>query len=353
MTIQRPLVPEDLRRSRPAGDLFYKLATAYLRSQLAKCSIEKAARQLFTTDDALLVTRATVSPATTTTTGWAAELGRQMVSDVLQALTSLSAAANLIGAGVQVSLDGIASLRVPGRQVNPASPGAVWVAEGSPAPVRAQSVFAGPTLTPHKLLSITTFTGEQARSSNIEAFVRAALSEALALALDLKMFSADAATAAAPAGLLNGLTPIAAAPITGQSTLAAAAGDVAAIVKAIAAAGGGANVVFVASPAQATSLNFFRGPFSPSAWPSAAVPDKTVIGIEAQSFVSGFGSTPEFDMTEGSVVHMEDTSPGAVVASSPTRSLWQTECVGLKATLKGSWAMRTPGHVAFVSGTNW
>jgi capsid protein len=220
--------------------------------------------------------------------------------------------------------------------------------------VRAQAVFGGPTLTPHKLLTISTFTGEQARSSNIEAFVRAALSEALALALDLKMFSADAAGGGAPAGLLNGVAAIPATPLTdGQVPQYAGITDVSNIVKAIAGAGGGANVVFVAAPAQATAINFFRGPFGASAWPSAAVPDKTVIGIEAESFVSGFGSQPTFDMTEGSVVHEEDTNPGAVVANAPTRSLFQTDAVALKATLKASWAMRTPGHVAFVSGTNW
>jgi hypothetical protein len=82
---QRLLVPEDYRRSRPRGDLFFKLATAYLRSQLGKTSLERAARQLFNSDDALLVTRAAVSPATTTTTGWAAELAGQMVWDVCRA----------------------------------------------------------------------------------------------------------------------------------------------------------------------------------------------------------------------------------------------------------------------------
>jgi HK97 family phage major capsid protein len=351
---QRLLVPEDYRRNRPRGDLFFKLATAYLRSQLGKTSLERAARQLFNSDDALLVTRAAVSPATTTTTGWAAELAGQMVWDVLQSITSLSAAASLIGEGQRVSLDGITTLKVPGRQVNPAAPGATWIAEGLPSPVRVQAVFAGPTLTPHKLLSISTFTGEQARSSNIEQFVRAALSESLALALDLKMFSADAATAAAPAGLLNGVTPIAATPASGNNTAnVIAVADVAALVKALAASGGGLNPVFIASPAQAVVLKVFTGPLDAPIFPSAGVPDRTLIAVESESIVSGFGSTPTFDMSEGSILHEEDTSPGAVVANAPTRSLFQTDAIGLKATLKGAWAMRVPQHVQFVTATNW
>ena len=42
-----------------------------------------------------------------------------MVSPLLQQITYLSAAASLIGRGVHVSLDGIASLRIPGRVFDP------------------------------------------------------------------------------------------------------------------------------------------------------------------------------------------------------------------------------------------
>jgi hypothetical protein len=338
------------RAIRPAS-LFFRLAASHLKSRVEKISIEKAARTLFDGDSAMLITRATASPATTTGAGWADVIAAAMISDLLTSISSLSAAASLIGAGIQVSLDGIGSLKIPGRLVNPALAG-TWVAEGSPAPVRTQSVFAGPTLTPRKLVALATFTNEQAASSNIEPFVRAALSEALALALDLKMFSADAATTAAPAGLLNGVAAIPATALGGQSPNVVAAADLGNIVKAIAANGGGQSVVFVASPAQANTLSMFGNGSTP-VYASATVPDKTIIGIEAASFVSGFGSVPTFDVSTGSVVHEEDTSPSAVVASAPTRSLFQTDCLGLRAILRAAWAMRVTGHVAWVSGTNW
>jgi hypothetical protein len=275
-----------------------------------------------------------------------------MVSGVLQSITSLSAAAGLIARGLHVDLDGIGSLRIPGRVVNPTLAG-TWIAEGLAIPIRALTLFAGPTLTPKKVACIATFTGEQAKSSNIEAFVRAALSEMLALALDLKMFSSDAATAAAPAGILNGVTPLTATPVTGNAPSSAAVADIGNLVKALAANGGGLNPVLIGSAAQAMTLKVFAADWDAPVLASATIPDKTLIAVEAESFVSGFGAMPTFDMAEAAVVHEEDTSPGAVVASSPLRSLWQTDCVGLKATLKGSWAMRVPGHVAFVSATNW
>jgi hypothetical protein len=64
---------------------------------------------------------------------------------------------------------------------------------------------AGPMLRPRKLAVITSYTNEQANSSNIEQFVRVAIGEASALALDARMFSAVADDGAGPAGILNGL----------------------------------------------------------------------------------------------------------------------------------------------------
>lgn len=205
-----------LRPRRQQSAPIFKTAAVMLRAHVSKTTVDKAARELFGKDHGLdFQTRAASSVATTTDSAWAGVAGPQMVSPLLQQITYLSAAASLIGRGVHVSLDGIASLRIPGRVFDPTA--AAWISESAPAPVTMPSVAAGPTLKPHKILVITTFTREQAESSNIEQFVRLALSEAAAAAIDTKLLSADAETSASPGGILAGATHV---------TPAAASGDV-------------------------------------------------------------------------------------------------------------------------------
>src|SRR5262249_58491967 len=80
--------------------------------------------------------KAATVPAETAVTGWAQEIARVAIYDMIQSVTSLSAAAEVISRGLKITMDGIAVHRVPGRVVNPAQAGA-WIAEGNPAPARA------------------------------------------------------------------------------------------------------------------------------------------------------------------------------------------------------------------------
>ena len=136
-----------------------------------------------------------------------APIARVSIYDLVQTITSLSAGAEVISRGLQLSLDGVAELRAPGRVLNAAAAGQ-WVQEGMAAPVRALSFSNAATLRPRRLSVISVFTREMVESSNIEAIVRQTLGEATGLALDAKMFSTDAAIASAPAGLFAGVAPI-------------------------------------------------------------------------------------------------------------------------------------------------
>ena len=89
-----------------------------------------------------------------------------------------------------------------------------FVQEGAAIPVR-QFSFTGPQLTPRKFATLTEFTYEifQHSKPTIEALIKAALTESVALALDAAMFSTTAGDAIRPPGLLQGiaaLTPSAA-----------------------------------------------------------------------------------------------------------------------------------------------
>jgi len=190
-----------------------------------------------------VILRSATTPATTTTIGWAKELAATSILDLVQSITSLSAAAEVIDGGLKTNLDGVAELRIPACVLNAAAAGA-WVAEGQPTPVHALSFSNAAILHPRRLSVISIFTREMAESSNIENITRQTLGEATGLALDQKMFSADAASANAPAGLFNGVTPL--TPTTGGG-LTAMEGDLKSLFAALAASSGGETAVIVAA----------------------------------------------------------------------------------------------------------
>jgi hypothetical protein len=209
-------------------------------------------------------------------------------------------------------------------------------------------------LTPHKLNVITSFTREMAESSNVEAFVRQLLSESAALAIDKTLFGTQADDGVTPAGLLNGITALTAATSTVGRADAMVA-DIENMVAAIAAAGGGASVVFVASPPQAIAMQIVVGPrFADAVFASTVLPAKTIIAIEARSLVATVDSVaPEFDVKQSPTLMMS-TTPTDVIAGGPTRSMFQIDAIALKMSLRNmDWKLRVAGHVAWVRNVNW
>jgi hypothetical protein len=352
----RALVPEDLDRGRPRDVIDRALAAHFL----AKANEQPVDGYLY--DDLpvrLLLTRSATTPATSGTTGWAAELAATSVADVIAAIAPSSAAAALIGLGLQVPFDHAAAIRVPGR-VSLGTDAGGWTGEGLPLRVRRMDL-SGVTLTPCALGAACVFTNEL-RDHSLRAVGKVAselLNEAVALLLDSNLFSNAAASAGvSPAGLLNGVGGITAATGGGVNALAK---DVESLVGALAAAGGGTNPVFIAAPGQVAAIRIWAGPkFDYPVLASAALAAGTIVAIEAKSFVSGFSATPSFDTSDQSVVHLEDTSPAQVattgspnVVAAPLRSLWQSNCTAVKMILRCAWGMRTTGHVQFVSSTTW
>jgi len=351
-------LPSDLglEATRPATYLT-RAATAHLRAFAKKSTPARIAEQMFARDNVTLeiLRRSATTPATTSTTGWATELARVAIYDLVQSATSVSAAAELIERGLKLNMDGIAEFRVPGRVVNAAGAGQ-WVAEGAPAPAR-QLVFSNAAiLQPRKLSVLVVFTFEQVTSSNIEEITRQTLEEAVGFALDQKMFSADAASASAPAGLFAGIAPVTAA--TGGGPVAMTT-DLSKLFAALAANGGGKNAVVVAAQAQANTLKLNAGPqFTVPIIASTGLAAGTVSVIESASFVSGFSSTPEFRVGDQAAYHAEDTAPTDITGGTPSpavpvKSLWQTHSIGMKMDLFCSWGLRAAGHAQWLSGASW
>jgi len=355
--MNRPLVPEDVpggvRRARPSIYL-YRSAAAYVRAHVMNSTPEAAARSLYGNDVVTAeILKAATTQATTTSTGWAGALAQQAIEDLLLETTVASAASALIQKGLRVSFDGRASIRIPGRTLSPQDAGG-WTGEGQPIRVRNLHATAGPILTPRKLAAICVYSREQASSSNIEAFVRADMSDAVRLSLDTTLFGTQADDGTTPGGILNsvsGLTPTAGG---GMNALEA---DLKNLTAALVTAGAGANPALITNPIQAMSLKLVGGPkFDLPVLMSNSIAAGTVIMVEPSSFVSAFDPLPEFSVTDQDLIHMEDTNPADIVAGGgaavPVKALYQVDCLALKMRLRASWGMRAP-HVAYLTGATW
>jgi Phage capsid family len=273
-----------------------------------------------------------------------------IVQHFVEALGPLSASGALANEGISLSSFGRGLVSVPSFAPGEAS----FVAEGAPIPAK-QFVSTGPTLSPYKLATIVTLSAELLEHSDAETLVRTALIESVALGLDRVLFSASAAVAGQqPAGLLNGiagLTPT----VAGGAKSDVMADDLAKLMNAIAPVAG-AGFFVVAAPEQATALQFRLARQVENVRASEALAAGTVIMIAPRAFVSIF-ETPRVDASIEALVHQEDTTPlpiasGATIAA-PTRSLFQTNVVGLRMITPVSWALRSSSAVAWMSAVNW
>ena len=287
-----------------------------------------------------LVLRASVNPNSMSSTALV-----PVTLQFVEALRALSAGGELINRGLKLtSVGGIVA--VPGF-----APGeSEFVAELAPIPVK-QFISAGPILSPYKLASICVVSGEMIEHSDAEAMVRAALTESVAVALDKVLFSASAAVVGKqPAGLLNGIAALT-ATAAGPEAMAA---DMSKLLTAIAPVAG-AGFMIVAAPGQAIALQLRLAQPVPNVMFSSALAAGTVVAVATQAFVGGL-ETPRIDASIEAIVHM-DTAPAAIVNGgampAPVRSMFQTNCVGLRMITPVTWGLRAPNSVAWISGVNW
>jgi hypothetical protein len=93
---------------------------------------------------------------------------------------------------------------------------------------------------------------------------------------------------------------------------------------------------------------------------STTVPATMVILVDAESFASVTGDDPRFDVSDQATIHMEDTNPLAIgtvgapnSVAAPTRSLWQTDSLGIRMILPMNWTLLRSGIIAWVTGVTW
>jgi len=179
--------------------------------------VTQTAERLYGKSEADFLAKAAVGPMVTDDVGGFAGV---RIAPFLRSLRGRSAAAQLFALGVNLDLTGLGSITLP--RASGEFPNAAWIAEGGAAPV-FRGTLTATTLVPRKLMALSALTNELATYSAdvAEQVISDMLEESAAKALDAKLFSTDAATATAPAGILNGVAATAGAVGGGLDELVA------------------------------------------------------------------------------------------------------------------------------------
>lgn len=372
-------------------DLLVRLAVVNLRAYVKRLPLDVVRAESYPERiDMDAVIRAVTNPAQTTVATWAAELVESAIDDFMETLKPLSVYAQLASLGTKFTFGRNGVIKIPRRNKVKNAPGdlrGAFVGEGQPIPVRRAS-FGSVALTPHKMGVISEYTREMALHSTpaIEALIREGIVEDTADAIDTALLDAVAGDAIRPAGLMNGVVPIAG---TVGGGVAAMTADIAAALGPFIAANAADRLVWMINPINAFKLQ----------WASSAVGvypfrDQVAAGnlggipliqstnvlatdlnlVRYADFASGTADTPEFDVSDVATIHEEDGgypadqamrpgtstvlpiatgAAGAGVLATPTRSLWQTASIGIRMLLDMDWAMRRAGMVSKVNNLTW
>ena len=339
---------------RPGG-LVTRAALCSALGHLQGRDADDVARECFAADrDLLLTLRAAVSPANSTTATWAAELVSTITQDVADRLIPQSVFVRLAEQGLSYPLVGNSVIKVP--VWSPSATGA-FVVEAGAIPVN-QLVITALNLRPKKAAVIIAATDELllGAAGDAETNLRTILGEAVGLMIDGVLLSSAAVTAAAPAGLLNGISPLTAVAGGGS---AAMIGDVKQLTAAIAPA---LKPIFITGPIQAATLSLLAPMSNPNGMLiliSPTLAAGTVIAVDAAAFASALG-VPSFRASQNVTLH-EDTAATALstvgtpanVVAAPMRSAFQSDVTALRSIIPVDWALRRTGAIAYTTGTTW
>jgi HK97 family phage prohead protease/HK97 family phage major capsid protein len=364
------------REEKPAHLVFRSFALqllAHVKKQpLEHILAERFGEDLETRTMTEWLTRSATVPATTTLTGWAAELVQTQIGEFFNILMSGAIYPGLSSRGFRVTLGRNGQISLPTRAATPTVAGS-FVGEGAPIPVR-QAAFAAITLGLKKMAVISTYTREIAEHSTpqIEAVLREIITDDTSISVDSVLIDANPATSVRPAGLRNGvggLTP------TAGGGFAALVGDIKLLLGVLVAANSLRAPTWIMNPIQAVSIALTANqggefPFKAEingntlqGFPvitSTTVPVTEIILVDAAAFMSTEGDDPRFEVSDQATLHMEDTTPLPIsttgapnTVAAPVRSMFQTDSLALRMILPMNWAMRQTGVVAWMTGVTW
>lgn len=384
----RPRAVPATAKADKAVDVLFKAAGAAAVAHLKKSSMEAVVAERYGDDPRVeAFTKAAVTGATTTASGWASQLVDDVLTGFIELLTPVSVYGPLANAGVALPFGDANSITMPRRTANDQVPGS-FVQEAATIPVK-RATFGSTTFNRFKMAVITSFSNELAEVSNprIEGIMRQAIVEDTAISIDSNLLNV------ANAGVAN-VKP--ASPFNGGATQASAGADLASILTdlrflmdTLSNANAGRSPVLIMNPARLSGLMYltnangsfvFRDELSQGRLMgvpvvvSTNVPAAVVYMIDAADFGTAFG-VPMFAASEQATLVMADddgvaptmtatdgvTTAGSLNVSDaagttpPTavRSMFQTYETALRMVLPISWGMLRPGTVAYITATAW
>jgi hypothetical protein len=342
--------PSDLGLRRQVATPLVRAILAHARASYGERNPERVVRQLWPRDEETLrlVTRAATAQAALGTVGWSAELGQNVISDLLVALGPASAGSELLRRSTVLSLERYASVTVPALVASATN--ASFIGEAGAIPIRVLDTSKSVKLSPKKMATGFSLTREIIQSSNAEALVRMVLVNSLALSLDSVLFGTAAGTAAAPPGLLYGVTPITATAGGGVNALTTDLGLLAGAVAPI----GALDLVFVASPGEAVKILLNAGPrFQFPVLASGGLAAKTVCCFAPVAIVAAADPTPEIKESRNTVEHMDTSPSDPIMAGQPVRSMFQIDSSAFRVILDVDWGLLNVAGAAVVSNVTW
>jgi HK97 family phage major capsid protein len=241
-----------------------------------------------------------------------------------------------------------------------------WVGESKAIPV-SKPDFSSVELTPLKVGAIAVCSKELVRDSSpsAEMWIRDALVEASAQRVDATFLSATAASAGvSPAGILNGVTAIAASGADADALRA----DILSLYAAFLTAKNASGLALVMSPTQAKAISLLMTALGQTEFPGLTAAGGTLLGDQVYvgdnvgpgdiillkpSDIWKIGDMGvQVSMTDTAMVEQDSAPQGAtdtpVAASATMVSLWQEESVGFKVVRPVSWAKRRSHAVQFI-----
>ena len=321
-----------------------------------------------------LLTRAQQDPAFTFVPGYAQELVHNTYAAFMDVLKGTSAVAKI--AFRSDSFANGTPIVIPYRvdkEPYPDNFEAAFRREGDPIRVGRLKTGAK-TLYPYSMGVIGDFSRELLRRStpSIETMIREAMIDDTATILDNLVFGATAAvTGVRPAGLTNGIAAADTHAATATPTIADIDSDLNKLVKQLVAVRhmGGPSTAWVMNTANAVNLSSLTNALGGAAFPGTSAQGGTLKGypVAASSYfpldqvllVDGAGifmagGTPEFEMSTEATLHEENTSPLQVGgATTPVRSLFQTNSAALRMIEEISWELLRAGAVQQLTGVAW
>ena len=387
------IIPARVKKDEGAFPLLTKLAVIKALAHVQKASPAAIIQERYAHDARIIpameyMERAATGGATTTASGWAAELVEDDLAGFINELAPVSVYGALAAGGIAIPFGTANSVTVPRRSGSGNVSGS-FVGEGASIPVK-QDEYASQTYNRYKAAVITVFSEELARTSTpqVEGLLRSAILSDTGDMLDTVVTNpaATAISGIRPASPWNGADTQASAGDTLENILT----DLRFLLNTLSAANAGRAPRIVMNPARLTGLSMLTNANGSFVFReeigqgrimgvplivSTNCPADHVFIIDLADFGTAFG-VPEYMVSDqvslamadddgvaptmadtnavndaGGSIHISDaagTTPPTVV-----RSMFQTWQVALRMVLPISWGMMRPGTAAYLTGVSW